>query len=91
MEMEDELKDLINENFSKWTDCINEKSAILGQMYADEAEDGEEFLDFLNRVRAEYDEMKDNGEIHIIDPMIEIPAVMDTCPDDTKAQQSVAE
>ena len=58
MEMKDEITEIVNDNFSKWTDCINEKSAILSQMYADpdEAEEGEEFLDFLNRIRAEYDE-----------------------------------
>ena len=55
--MKKDLKDLISENFSVWTDGINEKSALLTHLYADEqnVDEGETFYDFLNRIRAEYD------------------------------------
>ena len=93
MDMKDELKDLIDENFSQWTDCINEKSALLAQMYAnpEEVQEGEEFLDFLTRIRGEYDALKDEDMVYIIEPMIEVPEVDEECPDDVHQQQSVAE
>ena len=57
MQMKHELKGVITEKFSEWTDAINEKSALLGHLFADpeQVEDGENYYDFLNRMRAEFD------------------------------------
>ena len=54
--MEDKLslEAVINDNFSTWSMCINEKSRLLTEAFNDDEirEDGEEFGDFLNRLRA---------------------------------------
>ena len=42
----------------------------------------EEFLDFLNRIRAQYDELKDEDLIFIVDPEITLPDVHESCPEE---------
>lgn len=81
---------MIDENFSRWTDCINEKSEILTRLYADRG-NGEDFIDFLNNIRAEYDALKEQELVYIINPGLNLPDVLDACPEDVHAALSVAE
>ena len=53
--------------------------------------EGEEFLDFLNRIRAQYDELKDEELIFIIDPEITLPDVHESCPEEVHDQLWVAD
>ena len=84
--MEDKvsLEAVINDNFSTWSMCINEKSRLLTEAFNDDElrEDGEDFGTFLNRIRAQYDELKDDGLVYIVDPEIELADVNPGCPQD---------
>ena len=84
-----DLADLIMEDFSKWTTCVNDKSAILQTMWGNDAD--VTFLDFLADTRQRFEDLKDADMVHIIDPELEIPAVLSQCPDDVQEQLGVAE
>ena len=84
-----ELTDIIAEDFSQWTTCVNDKSALLQSMWDNDAD--VTFLDFLSETRQEYEDLKDQDMVMIIDPALEIPAVLSQCPDDVQEQLGVAE
>ena len=96
-EWKDDLVDVIADDFSKWTAGVNEKSHVLTHMYDDWDEvdpntgDKPDFMTFLTATRAEYDTLKDAGGVLIIDPQLEIPAILDACPQEVHDQLSVAE
>lgn len=54
-------------------------------------EEGEEFLDFLNRIRAQYDALKDDDLVFIIDTGIVLPEIDDACPEDVHDQLWMAD
>ena len=87
------LDAIINDNFSTWSACINKKSEVLTEMFNNpefRMED-EEFLEFLNRIRAQYDALKDDELIYIIDPEINLPDVDEACPEEVHDQLWVAD
>ena len=88
--MGEDLQAEIDKQFSVWSEVLNTKSAKLYQLFLDPEvpkEDGEKFdTAFLERIRAEYDALKDAGEITLMDPMINIIEVMDNCSPEVKAQ-----
>ena len=87
------LEAIVNDNFSVWSECINKKSEVLTQMFNDPefVEEGEEFLDFLNRIRAQYDALKDDDLVFIIDTGIVLPEIDDACPEDVHDQLWMAD
>ena len=87
------LEAIVNDNFSVWSECINKKSEVLTQMFNDPefVEEGEEFLDFLNRIRAQYDALKDDDLVFIIDTGIVLPEISDACPEDVHDQLWMAD
>jgi hypothetical protein len=84
-----DLADLIMEDFSKWTTCVNDKSALLQTMWGNDADVS--FLDFLADTRQQFEDLKDLDMVQIIDPELDIPAVLSQCPDDVQEQLGVAE
>ena len=80
---------LIMADFSKWTTCVNDKSAILQTMWGNDAD--VTFLDFLADTRQQFEDLKDLDMVQIIDPELDIPAVLSQCPDDVQEQLGVAE
>ena len=92
MKKGEELQTEIDKQFTVWTDVINTKSAMLFKLYGDSeaASVGGMFDDnFLQTIRDEYDALKDAGSITLVDPMVTIVEVMESCPDEVKAQQSM--
>ena len=87
------LEAIVNDNFSVWSECINRKSEILTMMFNDPEfrEEDEEFLDFLNRIRAQYDELKDDDLVFIVDTGIVLPEINDACPEDVHDQLWMAD
>jgi hypothetical protein len=72
-----ELNNLIATDFSNWTTCINDKSALLSGMFDSMAELGEEFMPFLTRIRDQYDTLKEDNMVLIVDPELDIPSILD--------------
>ena len=95
MEKGDELQAEIDKQFSVWTDVINEKSEYLYKLFMsdDEPKQPGEMFDeaFLQRIRDEYDELKDAGMLTLVDPMVKQFEIIEMCPDDVKAKQSMLE
>lgn len=85
----EDLSMLIMEDFSKWTTCVNDKSALLQTMWGNDPD--VTFLDFLADTRQQFEDLKDADMVQIIDPELEIPAVLTQCPDDVQEQLGVAE
>ena len=95
MEKGDELQAEIDKQFSVWTDVINEKSEYLYKLFMsdDEPKQPGEMFDeaFLQRIRDEYDALRDAGMLTLVDPMVKQFEIIEMCPDDVKAKQSMLE
>jgi len=85
----EDLTMLIMADFSQWTTCVNDKSALLQTMWNNDAD--VTFLDFLSDIRQQYEDLKDLNMVQIIDPELDVPAVLSQCPDDVQEQLGVAE
>ena len=79
----EELGDLITSELSSWTQCINDKSSLLTSLFHEQPE-GTDFLTYLNDIRAEYDVLKDDELVFIVKPDLEIPDILDACPEDVQ-------
>jgi hypothetical protein len=86
----DELLDLVAAEFSEWADCVNEKSQLLTDMWI-AAGSPDPFLDFLGEVRQRYDDLRDDDMVMLLPSGLEIPDILDSCPEDVHQQYSVAE
>ena len=83
MEDQLEIENAIKTQFPRWTECIANKIDLLNVLW-DQSGMSMSFNDFIQEVRTEFDELKDNNKIILVDPDFPLPDVDDLCPKDTQ-------